>query len=821
MRTLASASLLPEARPLVGRRLLRSALGAHLGIPLYRQGYALVLNSGLASLFGIVYWLLAARHYAPHVLGLNSAAISAMMFLAGLSQLNLMSALMRFIPVSGRQSTRFVLSSYLLSVTIAAVVALVFLLGLDVWAPTLRFLSSNPALVLWFIAATMTWCVFNLQDSVLIGVSAAMFVPLENVVYSVVKIALLVALVDASPHYGIFASWTAALVVSLLPVNLLIFRQLLPRHVRAGDDRLSSPTRHQIARFVSADYLGSLFWLGATMLMPVIVVALDGGTANAYFSLAWMIAAPLYAVSANTGASLVVTASRDEGGLPAYGRQVLTQTAGIVIPLAIVLAVAAPHVLSLFGAKYAAHSGATLSLLALSAIPNVVNALYVSVYRVRRRMSAVLMLLGCLCGLALGLGVTLLQLLGIPGVGLAWLIAQSLVAAVLLLIEPGALWPSRRSGSSIAGVPIVCHPAGLARNLAANLGVLGVLVRLRRGPAARRRAQEARRMTPEILASIPPGLEADPPTRWAQHRSLPTVTDISVIMAGPPGQSPRAVIKLATTTPAAQSLRRECDALAALHADARLRDWFGVLPTVLTEGELAGRPYVVQRMLPGVVASRMVASEDGARQILTAAASAIGELHRRTARLTAVDSAALERWVDGPARFVLGVGGTRAGGASGLVAIDRLAEELRETLQGRTLPQSWVHGDFTPSNILVSADGAAVVGIVDWELADSADLPSLDVVGLLLSTRAHRRRRQLGDVVRELVTGAPWTEFEQALIDSACSGCPCGRVDSRTLVLLWWLRHVAGNLTKSTRYTPDGLWARWNIRVVLDALERP
>ncbi|MDP9269526.1 MAG: phosphotransferase [Chloroflexota bacterium] len=766
-----------------------------------------------------MYWLLAAHYYPPHVLGQNVAAISAMMFLAGVSQLNLMSALMRFVPVAGRKSTQFVLSSYLLSVSIAAVVALVCLLGIEVWAPALRFLASSPAFVLWFTAATMAWCVFNLQDSVLTGLRAAVFVPLENLVYSVVKIALLVALVEASPRYGIFVSWTAALTVSLVPVNLLIFRRLLPRHVKREDDGLRSPTRRQVVRFVSADYLGSLFWLASTTLMPVIIVAIEGATASAYFSLAWMVALPLYAITVSTGASLVVTASRDEARLPAYARQVLIQTASIVIPLALGLAVASRHVLDLFGSAYAVHGAATLALLALSAIPNVVNFLYVSIYRVRRRMSAVVMVLGSLCGLALVLGLVLLQVLGIAGVGLGWLLAQSVVAVVLLVTEPRALWSPRPSDRSRGPVRAIPRPVGAIRNLAADLGALEVMVRLRRGRAEWWRARQARRVTPEILARIPPGLDAEPPMSWTEHRSLPTVSDMTVITAGPSRQSPRAVIKLPTTPPALRSLRREREVLAELRADARLGHWCEVLPTMLAEGELAGQPYVVQRMVPGVAANQMVASDDGARQILTAAASAIGELHRRTTAPAAVDGTVLERWVDGPALAVRRVGSPLAGGASADVAIDRLANELHEALEGRTLPLSWVHGDFVPSNILVSADGAAVVGIVDWELAASADLPAIDLVALLLSTRAHRRRRELGQVVRELVTGARWTELEEALLDSAASRLSGAPVDSRTLVLLWWLRHVAANLTKSSRYARNRLWARWNVRAVLDALE--
>ena len=788
---------------------------AHVRDPLYGPGYALVLNNALTSMFGVVFWVVAARRYTPHVVGVNSAAISAMMFLAGVSQLNLMSALARFVPVSGPKSTRLVLSSYLLAVSVAAIVALGFVFGLEVWAPALRFLS-RPGFALWFIAATMAWCVFTLQDSILLALRAAIFVPIENLVFSLAKIGLLVALVEASPHYGIFASWTVALTASLLPVNLLIFGRLLPRYVRTRDDRVQPPTKHQLTTFVSADYIGALFWLAATALMPVLVVALKGGTANAYFALAWMVALPLYSVSASTGVSLVVAASRDEANLPTYARRVIVQTGAIVVPLALILAVAAPYVLRLFGPSYAAHSDLTLALLALAAIPNAVTALYVSVYRVRRRMSRVVIVLGALCGLVLGLGVTLLPQFGIAGVGLAWLVAESLVAAVLRLAEPRALWPPARRRS-----PRGAHLARLAemlRNLAADLGVLGALVFLRRGRRSRRRAREARRMTPEILAQVPPVPEEEPPMSWRQHRALTSVSDSCVITVGSSRKARRAVVKLPATELAVRGVRRERDVLVTLNADARLREWCRVLPTVLAAGELAGRPYLVERMMPGVPATRMLASDEGATRVLGAAASTIRELHRRTAVPAMVDEAVLEQWVDRPARIVCD-GDAPAGRGSVTVAMDRVADELREVLAGRTLPLGWVHGDFVPSNILVSADGEAVSGIVDWELAAPRALCSLDVVALVLSTRAQRQRRELGRVVRELVRGAPWTDFERALLDSGRAELPGDRVESRTLVLLWWLQHAAANVRKSTRYDCHGLWAHWNIHVVLDALE--
>ena len=157
-----------------------------------------------------------------------------------------------------------------------------------------------------------------------------------------------------------------------------------------------------------------------------------------------MIALPIFTVSANTGASLTVTAARDEEGLHPYARKVLAQTAGIVVPVALGLALAAPLVLRLFGSEYAEHGAGTLAFLALATVPHVVNFLYRSVCRVQRRTSALVILLGALCGLVLILGVVLLKVLGIAGVGLAWLLAESTVAVTLLLTRPGVLWRSRQ-----------------------------------------------------------------------------------------------------------------------------------------------------------------------------------------------------------------------------------------------------------------------------------------------------------------------------------------------------------------------------------------
>jgi O-antigen/teichoic acid export membrane protein len=424
-----------------------AALRSHLRVPLFRDGYALVANEGVTAALGLVYWLIAAREYSPRTVGINTAAISTMMFISGVAQLNLMSALLRFVPVLRDGRRRFIAACYLVAAAAGLVCAAVFLLGLDLWAPALDGLAANPGMAAWFAAATLAWCVFNLQDSALTGLGAAVVVPVANGAYGVAKIALLVALVSVSPHWGVYGSWTAGLLFVLLPVNAFVFSRRA-----GGESAAAGPTRSEIVRFAAPDYAGALLWLAAMTLMPVIVVGLAGPESNAYFSVAWMLSGPLLGIATSTGAALVVAAAGDATRVAGYARGVLRQTALMVVPAAAGMALAAPYVLRLFGPAYADRAAGTLALLALSAIPNVVTTLYVRIYRVQKRMRAVVAALAAQCGLVLALGPLLLSAVGIAGVGLAWLVSQAAVALALVWLDPQALG-LRAPATRAAGAP--------------------------------------------------------------------------------------------------------------------------------------------------------------------------------------------------------------------------------------------------------------------------------------------------------------------------------------------------------------------------------
>ncbi|HEY3181859.1 MAG TPA: hypothetical protein VGJ77_03415 [Gaiellaceae bacterium] len=432
-------------------RAALAAVAAHVRTPVVRDGYALVLNSAITAVIGLGYWIVAARVYPPEVVGVNAALISSMMFIAGVAQLNLSNILVRFVPDAGRMVRRLIVASYAVSLGVAAVAATLFVLGIGIWGDELEPVTSVRGFDVWFVAATMAWCAFVLQDSALTGLGRAVWVPAENAVFSVAKLALLVGFAGAAPVYGIFASWTAALLVSLVPVNLLVFGRLVPRAMRSATRDALSVTRRELAVYVVADYAGAVAWLALTTLPPVIVAHELGARQTAYFSLAWAIAVPIYFVPTSIGASLVVHAVRERERLEEYTRKAVVQFARLLLPAAAALVVAGPFLLRLLGHDYAEESSTVMRILVLSAIPNGVNILYVSVARVERRMSRVVAVLAGQAAITLGLAVPLVRVDGIVGLSIAWLLGQSLVAAAIVIANRRVLVRTRVAGRAARG----------------------------------------------------------------------------------------------------------------------------------------------------------------------------------------------------------------------------------------------------------------------------------------------------------------------------------------------------------------------------------
>ena len=419
--------------------------------PLIRNGHALIAGSLATAAIGVVFWIVAAHRYAPEFVGRNSVAISTFTFIGAISQLNLVIALTRFVPAAGDRSRRLVAGAYAISAAIAGTLAFGFLVIVTHVEPRLDFLVRNRLLAFSFVGVTAIWTIFVMEDGVLTGLRRTGAVPIENAGFAIVKVALLLPLAGLVPNAGIFLAWTIATVATVIPTNGYIFGRALPHHERTSVAHADF-SLIQLGRFVTYDYIGSLFWFATTSLLPLLVLRRAGGAASVYFSLAWMIAYALYTVSLNIGSSLVVETAADQSGLDAACRRMMTHLAKIVVPAVALIVLLAPELLRLFGTAYERAGTTALRLLVLSAIPYILTGTAESAYRARRRTRPLVALNGGLFFISMPLSWVLLPSMGVTGVALAWFTAELVVTVGLLVARRSWLgegahlvpWPRAR-----------------------------------------------------------------------------------------------------------------------------------------------------------------------------------------------------------------------------------------------------------------------------------------------------------------------------------------------------------------------------------------
>jgi O-antigen/teichoic acid export membrane protein len=400
-----------------------------LADPLSSNGYSLIANSGVTGALGLVYWLLMAREYPTAAVGRASALYAAMNLLAGFTAQNFNGVLTRFIPQAGERTRTFIVRAYVVSAAASVCISILFLMTVGWWGASYSELDS-PVTRLAFVASVVVWAIFTLQDSVLVGLRSAIWVLVENGVFGLAKIILLVMLVAAFPdHIGIYVSWMLPAVLAIPLINWLIFGHIVPRHTLLTQD-LQPASNRQIGRFMVGDYSGALCMLATGSLIPVVVAARIDAQQTAYFYVAWVIAGIVDMIGISMGMSLTVEGAFDASTLAVNCQRALRKMATILLPCAALLALFAPFWLGLFGPAYAANGTAVLELLAAATVFRAPTELYLGALRAQSRTSMVALVQAIRAVLMLGLALVLTTALGTLGAAVAVAASQAIIAVL-------------------------------------------------------------------------------------------------------------------------------------------------------------------------------------------------------------------------------------------------------------------------------------------------------------------------------------------------------------------------------------------------------
>ncbi|MEO8883749.1 MAG: hypothetical protein ABI377_10120, partial [Devosia sp.] len=596
-------------RPMRTRML--DAVNRSMQSPLTRNGYALVASAAVTSALGVVFWVIAAHVIVPSELGIGAVLISTMLTISSASQLNFGNLLNRFLPTAGGGRLKLVGFAYAAAGLAAALVSSIFLFIADRVLPEIEGAIGTPWIGMLFVFGTVVWTIFALQDSALAGIRQAVWVPLENTIYSAAKIVILLVIANVGlDGIGLFSAWTLPLVPIVIVVNLYILRYLLPTHRQVemkGDNPLAWDA---LLRFFRWDYLGGLMITVAMGVAPILVLSVCGPEASASYHLSWTITYSLYLVGRSMGISLLTESMVRRERLAALSAAAIVQT---MLPLgvaAVTIALGAPLVMSLFGAHYAADASTLLSLLALSSIPWGFVTIFIAIARVQAWMAAIVVSQAATLILVLSLAALLMPHFGVTGMGLAWLLAHSAAAAGI-----GA-YCLFRFGPESAAALLLQMASALAQFVEPFV------------------PRGARRTTATLdHAALDDALGGIPHDTWQlgwieSSQSDTMVTALTALDPVTGALQLVAMAKLATSERGRASLLRGVGTLDRLGQDGRFAELGFALPKVLGTTVGGGLLLVVEAALPGRDGRSTSRGQDGHQQTFELTADALASLHR-------------------------------------------------------------------------------------------------------------------------------------------------------------------------------------------------
>ena len=337
-----------------------------------QNAIALMVSAGGTAVIGVVFWGVAAHLASTTAVGRTTAELAAMLLLATLAQLSYGSIFERFLPVAGKFTRDFVMRAYALCVAFAFILAIAYLLlGFGH-----SFLPTSLGWRALFVAAVVLWTIFALQDSVLIGLRASRWVAIENIAFSLAKLALLPACIVISASQGIFVASIAPVVVTVIAVSWYLFRQRIPEHMSLAGPVESLPSTRDLILLAGAQYTALLTGVFMPSLLSLIVIQRLGAVANAHYFLPNMIASGLGLLCWGIVRSFLVEASHEPDQLRSHANSAIRTMIVVLVPSVVLGYIFAPEYLRIFGASYSTQGTTLMRMLLLSLLGTAVVVFY-------------------------------------------------------------------------------------------------------------------------------------------------------------------------------------------------------------------------------------------------------------------------------------------------------------------------------------------------------------------------------------------------------------------------------------------------------------
>lgn len=389
--------------------------------------------SGVGSL---VYWKLITFRFSVVILGLASTVISSAVFLGMLATLGIVIGFGRFLSgqTPGAKLTLIRLS-YILCLATGVLIGTIFLLGKAWWAPTLFPAGNSWGFSSFFLLLLLSFCMVSLNGGVIQAEKQMHFLLLQSLVINIIQITGgWFVPVEWGEMGVIFTYVLPILVVAICGFFLVPY---LAHIQNAKFDFYAVPVS-SILQYSVANQVFSLIWQFPSFIFPLIILHLLGAEKNGLLAIAWYGCAFVAVIPNSAMSVLLVYGSNDLKNLGRHLYFAMAVGLTLLTPVVLVILVFAPWLLSFFGQQYESAT-LLLRLLILGSIPLTVNGLYLTLKRIHKQIALLNLLASIQTAVIVGLCYFLVISWGLDGLGLGWLIGQTLCMFLVLLF----LWAER------------------------------------------------------------------------------------------------------------------------------------------------------------------------------------------------------------------------------------------------------------------------------------------------------------------------------------------------------------------------------------------
>jgi O-antigen/teichoic acid export membrane protein len=391
----------------------------------------LVVGAAIQALSGAVFWLIAARLDAEHVVGAGGKLFTSILFVTYLAGLGLPVSLARY--AAGRDADSDTTFTWAVLATLASSLVFGFAyVALLHGSATGLLTDVNPVLGPLLFAVIVAGAALSLIVDVRCMTARRWNLVLVRIsLVGVARFPLLFLFQHVSPDHRSF--WLFVAATGPMAVSGLLGAVWVPR-VAEGRHRFGpKPARTQAAvRYSAVNYVSTLAYQAPYFLLPVIVLANVTDNTYASFNVAWGIVAVAFYVPTAIGQALLAEGGKDGAHVHHQLRLAMYLALGLMIAGTAATFLGSDVITSVYGTEYR-EAARILPAMVAAGIPWAITSLYLSEVRILHRNVATVAITA-----ALTIGIVAPALVLVPddkldGARFAWL-AGNIVAAVVAVI---------------------------------------------------------------------------------------------------------------------------------------------------------------------------------------------------------------------------------------------------------------------------------------------------------------------------------------------------------------------------------------------------